>query len=456
MILPFKTVGVMTVEEALAMVKKFLNKDSLSIIQEIVFRQAWEGKSYFEIASRSGYDPGYVKEAGYKLWQLLSEALGEKVTKKNFQLVLQQDWHNQNTAESELLEEVAPPSMASVQVITNQRQDWGEAIDVDVFYDRTEELFTLEQWIVQEHSRVVVLLGMGGIGKTALSVKLAQKIQHKFDYLIWRSLRNAPPLTELLAELIQFLCQQQKLVLSETVDATVSELMKYLRSSRCLLILDNAESILCEGDRTGSYREGYSGYGQLLTCVAEASHQSSLVLTSREKPRGLATKEGEKLFIRALQLTGMPAAAVREILQARCFFSGSESEWRVLVEHYAGNPLALKMVAPIIQFFFDSSVAKFLEFLKKRPLVLDDIRHLLDQHFNRLSDLEKEVMYWLAINQQVSFSNLPSNFAPQVCPREFLAVLASLKRRALIEQRPSGFIQQPFVMDYITEKLAVK
>ncbi len=443
----------MTVEEALAIVKKFLDQGRLNKIQETVFRQSWEGQSYLEIASHSGYDPGYVKDAGAKLWQLLSELLGEKVTKNNFQLVLRQRWRSQNGGESEF-EEVAPSSIASVEVITNQRQDWGEAIDVDLFYGRTAELSILEQWIVQDRCRLVVLLGMGGIGKTALSVKLAQKIQHKFDYLIWRSLRNAPPVQDLLAEVLQFLSQQQPIVLPSTVDGRVSQLIKYLRSSRCLLILDNAESILREGDRTGRYREGYEGYGQLIRSVGETPHQSAVVLTSQEKPRGLATKEGETLSVRALQLTGLPTAQGREILQARGDFLGSESEWRVLVEHYAGNPLALKMVAPTIQDFFDGKIFKFIEFLKQGPLVFDDIRNLLDRQFNRLSDLEKEVMYWLAINREpVSFTELQTDFVPNVRESEIIEALASLQRRALIDKRPSGFTQQPVVMEYMTAKL---
>jgi len=46
------------------------------------------------------------------------------------------------------------------------------------------ELVTLEQWIVQSRCRLVALLGMGGIGKTSLSVKLAEQIQGEFEYLI--------------------------------------------------------------------------------------------------------------------------------------------------------------------------------------------------------------------------------------------------------------------------------
>jgi hypothetical protein len=64
----------------------------------------------------------------------------------------------------------------------------------------------------------------------------------------------------MLAELILFLSNQQEIALPETIDRRISRLMEYLRSSRCLLILDNAESILRSGEQAGHYREGYEGY----------------------------------------------------------------------------------------------------------------------------------------------------------------------------------------------------
>lgn len=436
----------MTVEQALAILDIVLEKQRLNDIQELVFRKVWAGQTYPVIAVSAGYEPEYIKLVGSGLWRLLSKEFGEKVTKSNVQSVLRRYSH-QTPA-------VAIRVLKDAETNTQHLQDWGDAIDVSTFYGRTKELATLTQWIVQDRCRLVALLGMGGIGKTALAAKLAEQIQDEFEYLIWRSLRNAQPIHDLLAELIQFFSQQQETDLPETVDARISRLLEYLRSSRCLLVLDNGESILREGDRSGCYREGYEGYGQLLRCMAETSHQSCLVLTSREKPRGLAAKEGETLPVRSLQLTGLPTAEGRAIFKARGSFWATESEWRVLIEHYAGNPLALKMVAPVIQDFFDSSVSKFLEFLKQSTLVFDDIRNLLERQFNRLSDLEKEVMYWLAINQEpVSFLELQADFVGKVHENEILEALASLQRRSLIENSSSGFTQKPVVMDYITERL---
>ena len=66
----------MTIEDALNIVDSVLGNKSLSTIQEAIFRQTWEGKTYSEIAEKAGYDAAYIRDVGYKLWQLLSEAFG--------------------------------------------------------------------------------------------------------------------------------------------------------------------------------------------------------------------------------------------------------------------------------------------------------------------------------------------------------------------------------------------
>ncbi|MEG3922687.1 NB-ARC domain-containing protein [Microcoleus sp. T3_A4] len=308
-----------------------------------------------------------------------------------------------------------------------------------------------------DRCRLVTLLGMGGIGKTSLSIKVAERIQEQFDYIIWHSLRNAPLILDLLVELIQFLSNQQETNLPDTLDARISRLIHYLRQHRCLLILDNVESILQEEERTGCYREGYEGYGQLLRCVAEINHKSTLLLTSREKPIGLAAKEGKKLPVRSLQLTGLTTPEVQEIVQGIAFFQGSNCEWDILRSHYAGNPLALKMVAPTIHDFFDSSLTRFLELLNQGTLVFDDIRNLLDRQFNRLSNVEKKVMYWLAIEREpVSLRELEQDLVSKLTVKELLEVLGSLVRRSLIEKTSDGYTQQPVVMEYMTERLIEK
>lgn len=339
-----------------------------------------------------------------------------------------------------------------------KHQHWGEALDVSRFYGRAKELSILEQWIVNDRCRLVALLGMGGIGKTSLSVKLAEQVQDEFEYLIWRSLRNALPLHELLNDLLKFLLRQESVDVGETIDSKISYLVEFLRTHRCLIVLDNFESILCSNElpelfpshRAGAYRSGYEGYGQLLRSLGETRHQSCLVLTSREKPRGFAPKEGATLPVRSLRLAGLTQEAGEDILRDNGI-SVTNSDGQTLIEHYAGNPLALKIVAATIQDLFENNVSQFLQ---QGSIIFGDISDLLAQQFDRLSTIEKQIMYWLAINREwVSLTELKADVLPLVPYRMLLEAIESLQQRSLIENQSFRFSQQPVVMEYMTERL---
>ncbi|MBE9213908.1 pentapeptide repeat-containing protein [Plectonema cf. radiosum LEGE 06105] len=331
-----------------------------------------------------------------------------------------------------------------------KRRDWGEAIDVSTFYGRNEEVNRLEKWILTDNCRLVTVVGMGGIGKTALSVKLAELVEDKFDYLIWRSLRNATPVNELLSDLIGFLSSEHQIVLANSLDKQIGQLIDCLRNSRCLIVLDNLESVLDSEQKSGSYRGGYEGYGQLLRCVADTRHQSSCIVTSREPPKGFSARKGDNLPVRMLALKGLSYQECQLIL-AQKGLSTSATQVNKLVECYAGNPLALKIAATTIEELFDGDVVDFLE---AGTIICGEIFYLLDQQFHRLSILEKQIMYWLAINREwVSLKDLQSDIIDVVKTRDLLAALEALQSRCLIETQSGKFTQQPVVMEYVIEEL---
>jgi WD40 repeat protein len=329
------------------------------------------------------------------------------------------------------------PSILAIQ------QDWGEALDVSLFYDRTEELATLKQWICQDQCRLVGIFGIGGIGKTALSVKLAEQVQEQFAYVIWRSLRNAPPLKTLLGELVPFLSGQQD------TKAEVGSLLQCLRNARCLVILDNLETILQGGDRVGQYLSDYEEYGELFRIVAESRHQSCLMLTSREKTAEIAQFEGIGLAVRSLQLRGSPEVSQR-LIEATGI-QGSEALFQQLSDRYGNNPLALKIVSTSIRDLFDGEIGTFLQ---QDTFVFNGLRRLLDRQFNRLSPLEESIMYWLAINREwTSLTELAEDIIPVVSKANLLEALESLRWRSLIENKSGNYTQQPVVMEYVSEQL---
>ncbi|HEY9850958.1 MAG TPA: NB-ARC domain-containing protein [Leptolyngbyaceae cyanobacterium] len=323
------------------------------------------------------------------------------------------------------------------------QQDWGEALDVSRFYGRNEELYTLKQWICQDYCRLVGIFGMGGMGKTALSVKFAEQVQQQFTYVIWRSLRNAPTLKMLLGELVCFLSEQQD------AEAEIGNFLQCLRNARCLVILDNLETILQGGDRVGQYLDNYEEYGELFRIVAESRHQSCLMLTSREKPGEIAQFEGIELAVRSLQLKGSPEAT--QGLIAATGLQGTQAEIQQLSDRYGNNPLALKIVSTSIRDLFDGEIGTFLE---QDTFVFNGLRRLLDRQFDRLSALERSIMYWLAINREwTSITELAEDMIPIVSKANLLEALESLRWRSLIENKSSNYTQQPVVMEYVSEKL---
>jgi len=232
----------MTAEEAIALVDSLLQsankKQKLNDIQSLVFLETWEGHSYQEIAEGLLYEHDYIKKVGSRLWRTLSQILGEKVSKQNLQAVLRRYQH-------------CSAGILHASEADSSTQDWGEAIDVSHFYNRQQELETLETWISSNSTRLIGIFGIGGIGKTSLSVKLAQQIQSQFEFVIWRSLQQAPTLDVILSNILPILTNS-----SATNNNSIDALMEQLRQKRCLLIFDNLESILQAGNRSGQYQRG--------------------------------------------------------------------------------------------------------------------------------------------------------------------------------------------------------
>ena len=366
--------------------------------------------------------------------ELLFQAFGLDLTKADFTSPI-------------TVQEASAPHWA------NPHHDWDTAVDASVFYGREPELAQLWQWMVGDRCRVVGLLGIGGIGKSTLAVKIAQNMQSDFEIVVWRSLTNAAPLDELLSSLLRFLMPLfgEDTIIPSNIDQQLSKLMQYLRSRRCLLLLDNVETIL-HREAVGQWRSGYEGYGQLIKTIGEPAHLSCLLLTSREKPWEMALMEGEQALVRSLNLSGLSPENGRAIFRQKGAFTGSETEWQTLIYHYGGNPLALKLVATAIQDLFNGSIAEVLPYLSQGLAVFEDIRDLLERQFDRLAEAEQKMLFWFAIyRESISLVEIREDVnrgSQPLVPN----LINSLFRRSLIEKTEGLFFLQPVVMEYVTDR----
>src|SRR4026209_2034886 len=117
--------------------------------------------------------------------------------------------------------------------------DWGAALATPIFYGREWELRLLTEWVVEQRCRVVSVLGLGGIGKSALAVNLMHQAAIKFDVVIWRSLRDLPNSEVLLDSILQVVAPQVLSKVGSSLERRQSFLLEYMRRTRILLVLDN-------------------------------------------------------------------------------------------------------------------------------------------------------------------------------------------------------------------------
>src|SRR5438876_930650 len=255
------------------------------------------------------------------------------------------------------------------------RVDWVEALDTSHFAGREVEVAELTQWIVQERCRLVSLLGMGGIGKSMLASYLGSLLAPQFEAVLWRSVRDAPPCEELVADCITFFSETPPAAFPASLEQRIDQLLARLQTHRCLLVLDNLEAILESRDPTGGYRPGY-----------------------------------------------------------------------------AGNPLALKIVAQTILDLFNGDLDQFLQ---EGELIFNGIRPVLRQQVGRLTPLEHLLLTWLAVLREwTPLEALSQAIHPRMLRSKLLEALEALRRRSLLERgQQASFSLQSVVMEYLTDEL---
>ena len=334
-------------------------------------------------------------------------------------------------------------------------KQWQGAPDASVFYGRTQELETLNQWIRTDHCRLIALMGIGGIGKTTLVAKLAEHLQDHFDVLVWRSLRNAPSVETFLADILSVLDPSSGSLASaidtsggESVSMPLQQVMQELHRQRCLLVFEDIQFILQSQELAGQYKPGFEAYGTLLQRIGEESHHSCLIVTGWEKPKEVALLEGQNRPVRSIRVKGLGQDA-RFILEEKGL--SEPRMWDDLIMAYRGNPLALKIIATTIQDLFGGSVD---EFLSQSTFYLGDFTYLLYKQFERLSPLEREIMAALAKDgEPLSLSALRQMITADVSTSDTLKALESLGRRSLIEKvsvdHSTMFTLQPMMVKYV-------
>jgi DNA-binding CsgD family transcriptional regulator len=315
--------------------------------------------------------------------------------------------------------------------------EWGNAPDLPQFFGREQELERLRSLILRDDIGLISIIGMKGIGKTALALRGVELVSTEFEGVFWRSLDGSLPCA-LLHAIQDFLIYVRGASLAHDEDC-LGQLMDCLRESRFLLVFDGFESLISP---ELSESEDIKLAQDFIRRVGSERHQSCLVLTSRENPKEAVELEGFDYPVQTLMLRGLTLKAAKEILVTKHL--ENKTYWDELIGIFQGNPLALQLIAVRIRRFFGGNVG---EFLKQETITLHQIDDLIAQQFQSLSIPEKEVLSWLALKDEaLSFSALKSSL--EWPGSVLLETLESLVRRSLVAGEIQ-FVIHPTVKKYI-------
>ncbi|MGB0385750.1 MAG: AfsR/SARP family transcriptional regulator [Ardenticatenaceae bacterium] len=269
------------------------------------------------------------------------------------------------------------------------------------FIGRESELTQILRQLTNPACRLLTLIGPGGIGKTSLSIEVASWLSENmlgfFDGIYFVPLADVATSDLLLVSLANSL----GLTWQESAEPK-PQLLNYLRSKNCLLVLDNLEHLLSGGD--------------LLLEILMAAPNVKMLVTSRE-PLNLRVEWRQHLDGLAYpsepeQLTRSSYSAVQLFVQAAAQvqpgFCATPDEQAAIVricQLLQGMPLGIELSAAWVRFYdcdtIAQKIAENLDFLvtplRDMPERHRSMRAVFEHSWKLLSASEQQLLAQVSI-----------------------------------------------------------
>ena len=452
----------MDITEVLQFVDRLVEKQTgehLDDLQKDIIQGLWNGKSYNQMAKdiSNGYSENYIGDVSRRLFRLLSKELDEEIKKSNFCWTIERvidapqfvGLVNKNITycpyhgHADPKDAIAHPSPPEAAKPTTQYHDLTLAPKIRQFYDRTSELNTLSQWLFDRPTPLISVLGIGGIGKTALVKQFIDLNLEKFDIVVWKNLKLCPSLNTIIAEILTGIHPE-----CDRTDPQLTELFNLFREQRCLIILDNLQEIFIPGQFAGQYQREQKDYKTLFTMLTEIDHQSSAIVISQEQCQETISLDEDLYPVKCLELQGLENPDLLKNLGL-----SDRQSWGKLMQRYEGHPVYLKEIASLIKNVF---LGKVSEFLAEETLMLtEEMRDRFRELFQRLSPVEQQIILELS-KSETPVSRQHLREALSLSSMDLINGLQSLQRRYLLKPIQSDticFSLSPGFREYLLDRV---
>ncbi len=284
------------------------------------------------------------------------------------------------------------------------------------------------------NTRLLTLIGPGGIGKTRLALRLAGEVQDQFNdgvcFVNLAAIDRAADLTQIVADAIEFPLSTD----AEPQD----QLLRYLRNRRLLLVMDNFEHVLDGAWLVSNILQGASGVKIIATSRGRLELQGEAILgvsgmsfPDSSDADGIQGHDAIELF----------AQSARRVLPGFDPNGGTFESVIRICRMVQGMPLAIELAAA----WLDTITIEEIEAELRRSLDIlsTDMRDVPDRHrniraaFDRswslAGEAEREVFKRLSV-----FRGGFTRDAAQAVAGATLELLASLVGKSFVRHDPKS------------------
>ncbi|NET26353.1 ATP-binding protein [Okeania sp. SIO1I7] len=427
----------MNEQEALEIVNEAIFQKEgrkLKDIEELIFIGAFQNLTYGKIAENNDYDEQHIKNKGADFWKLLSEALGEKVSKNNFLGALER----RQDCSAKL-----PLSLSSNNSLFQELTTEINVPKKPDFVGREEAFAHLNTLITGRGAKVIGIYGKGGIGKTTLAREYLQVQRIKILEL------NVGMDTEYITSVKSWVKRQINQQFKQKAKKKFIDMLEQLKyllqneEEKVVILIDNLETAL---DEKGKFKQEHRDYIELITRVLNHPTVNAITLiTCREE-----INEAKLSFVESYPLPELSELAWRE------FFSIFEININTLAlseihKAYGGNALVMKVITHPIETYYGGSLEDYwLD--NKQFLLKGQIKDLIASQFDRLFEHDRHAYNLLCRLGIYPYQEIPRVqkiglfcLLWDVKESENMQVIESLQRRYLIEFEAGKYWLHPVI-----------